>query len=111
MSVDAIEHWMIYTENPGMGTIVHVHTWMDGVPQTEINYPCGTYVLAARGHDQKVKRSPRSLSHPSSGFKNHGLTITGRDLADIFERIEGRILPSLPHSFVILTGRFFLRRS
>jgi len=30
------------------------------------------------------------------GLRNHGLTITGRSLRDIFERIEGRIIPQVP---------------
>ena len=94
VSVDAIEHWMIYTENPNVGAIVHVHAWMDGVPQTEINYPCGTYELG-RAVAQKVREAP-DPSRAVVGLKNHGLTITGRDLADIFERIEGRILPRVP---------------
>ena len=46
VSVDAIEHWMIYREHPSVGAIVHVHAWMDDIPSTEINYPCGTYELA-----------------------------------------------------------------
>ena len=46
VSVDAIEHWMIYQENPDVGAILHVHAWMDGIPATEINYPCGTEELA-----------------------------------------------------------------
>ena len=32
------------------------------------------------------------------GLKNHGLTITGTSLEDIFERIEGRILRQVPMS-------------
>lgn len=94
VSVDAIEHWMIYTENPGVGAIIHVHAWMDGVPQTEINYPCGTYELG-RAVAQKVQEAP-DPTRAVVGLKNHGLTITGRSLDDIFERIEGRILPRVP---------------
>ena len=30
VSVDAIEHWMIYREHPEVGAIVHIHAWMDG---------------------------------------------------------------------------------
>lgn len=95
-SVDAIEHWMIYTEHPEVGAIVHIHAWMDGVPSTHINYPCGTVQLA-----EAVAEHIRSADDPSRavvGLKNHGLTITGRDLDDIFERIEGRILPQVPMS-------------
>ncbi len=96
VSVDAIEHWMIYTEHPSVGAIVHVHAWMDGIPSTEINYPCGTIELA-RAVAELVRRSP-DPSRAVIGLKNHGLTITGRSLDDIFERIEGRIIPQVPMS-------------
>src|SRR5439155_23684735 len=42
VSVDAIEHWMIYREHPEVGAILHVHAWIEGTIATEINYPCGT---------------------------------------------------------------------
>lgn len=93
-SVDAIEHWMIYTEHPEVGAIVHVHAWMDGIPSTEINYPCGTVQLA-----EAVAEQIRQADNPAQavvGLKNHGITITGYDLDDIFERIEGRIIPQIP---------------
>lgn len=93
-SVDAIEHWMIYKEHPKVGAIVHIHAWMDGVTATEINYPCGTIQLA-----ETVAELVRNSSDPSRaviGLKNHGLTITGRDLDDIFERIEGKLLTQVP---------------
>lgn len=93
-SVDAIEHWMIYMEHPEIGAIVHVHAWMDGIQATEINYPCGTLQLA-----ETVAELIRQEDNPSQaviGLKNHGLTITGHDLDDIFERIEGRIIPQVP---------------
>ncbi|MCL6547730.1 MAG: class II aldolase/adducin family protein [Alicyclobacillus sp.] len=96
VSVDAIEHWMIYTEHPSVGAIVHIHAWMDGVPSTQINYPCGTIELA-----KAVAELVRQADNPSRaviGLKNHGLTITGPDLDDIFERIEGRIIPQVPMS-------------
>lgn len=94
VSVDAIEHWMIYTQNPGVGAIVHVHAWMDGVMSTQINYPCGTYELG-EAVATLVRQSP-DPNRAIIGLKNHGLTITGPDLDDIFERIEGRILPQVP---------------
>lgn len=95
-SVDAIEHWMIYTEHPKVGAIVHVHAWMEGVKSTEINYPCGTIELAQTVAD--LIRQEEDPSRAVIGLKNHGLTITGRDLDDIFERIEGRIIPQVPMS-------------
>lgn len=94
VSVDAIEHWMIYTEHPEVGAIVHIHAWMEGIPSTQINYPCGTVELA-----KAVAELVRQSENPARaiiGLKNHGLTITGTDLDDIFERIEGRIIPQVP---------------
>lgn len=94
VSVDAIEHWMIYTEHPQVGAIVHIHAWMDGIQSTQINYPCGTVELA-----RAVAQLVREVDKPERaviGLRNHGLTITGPDLDDIFERVEGRIIPQVP---------------
>lgn len=96
VSVDAIEHWLIYTEHPKVGAIVHIHAWMDGIPSTEVNYPCGTYELGKAVADL-VRQSPEP-ERAVIGLKNHGLTITGTSLEDIFERIEGRILRQVPMS-------------
>ncbi len=96
VSVDAIEHWMIYREHPSVGAILHTHAWMEGVPSTEFNYPCGTYELG-----QAVADIVRTQSDPARavvGLKNHGLTITGESLDEIFDRIEGRLLQSVPMS-------------
>ena len=46
VSVDAIEHWMIYQAHPDVGAILHVHAWMEDIPATDINFPCGTEELA-----------------------------------------------------------------
>lgn len=95
-SVDAIEHWMIYREHSQVGAIVHIHAWMDGIESTEINYPCGTLELA-----KAVATKIRQAENPARtviGLRNHGLTITGPDLDDIFERIEGQIIPHVPMS-------------
>ncbi|MFN8026163.1 MAG: class II aldolase/adducin family protein [Acidimicrobiia bacterium] len=94
VSVDAIEHWMIYKEHPEVGAILHVHGWIEGTVATEINYPCGTVELA-----QAVADLVRDAPDPSRavvGQRNHGLTITGHSLDEIFERIEGRIVRKVP---------------
>lgn len=96
VSVDAIEHFMIYREHPTVGAIVHVHAWMDDIPSTEINYPCGTYELAKSVAD--LVREAEDPARAVIGLKNHGLTITGTSLDDIFERIEGRIQRQVPMS-------------
>src|SRR5438445_36722 len=46
VSVDAIEHSMIYQQHPDVGAILHVHAWMEGIVATDINFPCGTEELA-----------------------------------------------------------------
>jgi ribulose-5-phosphate 4-epimerase/fuculose-1-phosphate aldolase len=69
---------------------------MDGIPSTQINYPCGTVELA-RAVAELVRQADRP-EQTIIGLKNHGLTITGPDLDDIFERIEGRIIPQVPMS-------------
>jgi ribulose-5-phosphate 4-epimerase/fuculose-1-phosphate aldolase len=94
VSVDAIEHWMIYREHPEVGAIVHVHAWIDGTAATEINYPCGTLELAEAVAD--LVRAAPDASRAVVGLRNHGLTITGPDLNEIFERIDGRIVRHVP---------------
>ncbi|RMG44137.1 MAG: class II aldolase/adducin family protein [Acidobacteria bacterium] len=94
VSVDAIEHFKIYSRIPEVGAIVHVHAWMDGVPATLQSWPCGTEQLADEVLDL-VLAAP-DPSRAVIGLKNHGLTITGRSLADIFARIEGRLVQEIP---------------
>jgi ribulose-5-phosphate 4-epimerase/fuculose-1-phosphate aldolase len=94
VSVDAIEHWMIYRDHPEVGAILHVHAWIEGTPATEISYPCGTVELA-----RAVAGLVRRAADPGRavvGQRNHGLTITGPDLDEIFERIDGRIVRNVP---------------
>jgi ribulose-5-phosphate 4-epimerase/fuculose-1-phosphate aldolase len=94
VSVDAIEHWMIYREHPEVQAILHVHAWIEGTVATEINYPCGTVELA-----ESVAELVRDAPDPSGaivGQRNHGLTITGHSLDEIFARIDGRIVRKVP---------------
>lgn len=94
VSVDAIEHWMIYTEHPQVGAIVHVHAWMEGVRSTLVNYPCGTLQLAQAVADL-VRQAP-DPGRAVVGLKNHGLTITGPNLRDIFDRLERGFIRQVP---------------
>ena len=94
VSVDAIEHWIIYRDHPDVGAILHVHGWIEGTPATEINYPCGTVELA-EAVAELVRRAP-DPSRAVVGQRNHGLTITGHSLDEIFERIDGRIVRKVP---------------
>ncbi|MDR0786560.1 MAG: class II aldolase/adducin family protein [Gemmatimonadota bacterium] len=93
-SVDSIEHWMLYREHPGIGAIMHVHAWMDGIDSTLVNYPCGTFELANEV-SELVRRQP-DPSRTVIGLRNHGLTITGTSLEDIIQRIDGKLLPTVP---------------
>ncbi|MHB2156477.1 class II aldolase/adducin family protein [Calditrichota bacterium GD2] len=94
VSVDAVEHALIYREFPEVGAIVHIHAWMENVCGTQQNYPCGTIELA-----REVVSLLRRTDNPARavvGLKNHGLTITGPSLEDIFCRIEGRLIREVP---------------
>jgi ribulose-5-phosphate 4-epimerase/fuculose-1-phosphate aldolase len=94
VSVDAIEHFMIYREHAEVGAILHIHAWMEGIVSTHINYPCGTYELAETVAEL-VRKAP-DPGHAVIGLKNHGLTITGESLDEIFDRIEGKVLRQVP---------------
>ena len=89
VSVDAVEHELIYRTFPEVGAIVHVHAWMDGVPSTHQNYPCGTRELAE--DVVALLRTTPSPGRAAVGLKNHGLTLTGPCLEDIFSRLRGRL--------------------
>jgi hypothetical protein len=94
VSVDAIEHWMIYGANPEVGAILHVHAWIDGIDATEINYPCGTSELA-----ESVAALVAAAPDPAKavvGLRNHGITATGSSLTEILDRIEPSLLPQVP---------------
>jgi ribulose-5-phosphate 4-epimerase/fuculose-1-phosphate aldolase len=93
-SVDAIEHYMLCREHPEIGAIIHVHAWMDGIDSTQTNYPCGTYELAEEvAHLARLQPDP---ARAVIGLRNHGLTVTGLDLQEIIERIDGRLIPTVP---------------
>ena len=94
VSVDAIEHWMIYQENPRVGAILHVHAWIDGIAATEINFPCGTAELA-RSVASLVAAAP-DPARAVVGLRNHGITATGESLTEILDRIGDRLLPQVP---------------
>jgi hypothetical protein len=90
VSVDAVEHALIYKTFPAVGAIVHAHAWMTGVMCTRQNYPCGTAELAAEVVEL-ICRTP-DPTRAAVGLKNHGLTITGVNLEEIFSRIRGKLL-------------------
>jgi ribulose-5-phosphate 4-epimerase/fuculose-1-phosphate aldolase len=96
VSVDAVEHRMIYLENPSVGAIVHVHGWPERLSEdlllayTAFAYPCGSQELA-----DATAEIIRQLPDPSRAViaqRNHGLVITGPSLPEIFARIEGGLI-------------------
>lgn len=94
VSVDAIEHFLVYREFPEVNAIVHAHAWIDGIPCTDQTYPCGTRELG-----ECVVALLKESKSPGSaviGLKNHGITITGPDIGNIFERIEGNLKTNIP---------------
>ncbi len=96
VSVDAIEHWMIYQEHPDVGAILHVHAWMDGIPATDVNFPCGTEELAV-SVARLIEREP-DPAHAVIGLRNHGITATGDGLMEILDRIQPKVVRQVPMS-------------
>ena len=94
VSVDAIEHWMIYQAHPEVGAILHVHAWMENIAATDINYPCGTQELA-ESVAELIEREP-DPAHAVIGLRNHGITATGDSLTEILDRIQSGILRQVP---------------
>lgn len=94
VSVDAIEHWRVYERHPEIGAMIHVHAWVDGVPTTEVNYPCGTVEMGEAMADlfDRAEHPERTII----GLKNHGITATGPSFPDILARLEGRVVRSVP---------------
>jgi hypothetical protein len=74
--------------------MIHIHAWMDGILSTTVNYPCGT-VEMGEAMSALLSQDP----HPGRtviGLRNHGITATGPNLDDILERLEGRVIPTVP---------------
>jgi hypothetical protein len=94
VSVDAIEHWMIYTQHPDVGAILHVHAWVEGIVATDINYPCGSEELA-RSVSELVDAAP-DPTKAIVGLRNHGITATGTSLTEILDRIESKVMRQVP---------------
>ncbi|MBD0291242.1 MAG: class II aldolase/adducin family protein [Thermoleophilia bacterium] len=96
VSVDAIEHWMVYQAHPDVGAILHVHAWMRGIPATDVNYPCGTEELATSVAE--LLEAEPDPGHAVIGLRNHGITVTGETLTEILDRIEPKVLRQIPMS-------------
>jgi len=94
VSVDAIEHWMIYQRHPEVGAVLHVHAWLEGADATEINFPCGTEELAVAV--STLLDAQDDPAHAVIGLRNHGITATGENLREIIERITPRLQPQVP---------------
>jgi hypothetical protein len=94
VSVDAVEHWGVYQAHPEIGAIIHIHAWVDGIPSTSVNYPCGT-VEMGEAMTELLHRDPNP-GRTIIGLKNHGITATGPNFPDILERLEGRVQRTVP---------------
>jgi len=96
VSVDAIEHWMIYQENPDVGAILHVHAWVEGIDSTQLVFPCGSEQLASAVAD--LVRNDAEPARAIVGLRNHGITAVGENLTEILDRIEPKVLRQVPMS-------------
>jgi ribulose-5-phosphate 4-epimerase/fuculose-1-phosphate aldolase len=96
VSVDAIEHWMIYQQNPDVGAILHVHAWVEGIDSTQLVFPCGSEELAVAVAD--LVRTHPDPARAIVGLRNHGITAVGESLNEILDRIEPKVLRQVPMS-------------
>ena len=94
VSVDAIEHWLIYQAHPDVGAILHVHAWLDGITTTDFNFPCGTEELA-ESVAAALAAEP-DAAHAVIGLRNHGITATGDSLGEILDRVAPALRVSVP---------------
>ena len=94
VSVDAIEHWMIYREHP---TSARSSTCTRGsrARRRRRSTTRAAPWSSRRGRRPRARRHPTRAA-PSSGQKNHGLTITGASLDEIFARIDGKSSATSP---------------
>jgi hypothetical protein len=96
VSVDAIEHWMIYREHPRGGGHPPCARLDGRCPLDRVQLPL-RHLRAGKAVADIVRRASRPFPG-GGGLKNHGLTITGPSLDEIFDRIEGTILSTCPMS-------------
>ena len=97
VSVDAIEHWMIYQAHPDVGAILHVHAWVGRDRGDRHQLPVRH--RGARDERRGAARAPSRIpTHAVIGLRNHGITATGESLTEILDRIEPKILRQIPMS-------------
>ncbi len=91
-SIDSSIHATIYRQFPGIGAMIHIHWFVDGIVYTDEHYPCGTLELCESTLDG-LKQTDDPL-HTILGLTNHGIIVTGADLEDCWAQIEAK-LPAL----------------
>ncbi len=98
VSVDAVEHWMIYQRFPEIRAMMHLHAWVPDIPVTSFNYPCGTREV---GEEMSglLAREP-DPGRAVIGLRNHGITATGPSFRDIISRLQGKVRPQVPMAAV-----------
>ncbi len=96
VSVDAVEHWMIYQSFPEITAMMHLHAWVPDIPVTRFNYPCGTREVGEEMSALLAKEPDPGRA--VIGLLNHGITATGSSFHDIISRLEGRVRPQVPMS-------------
>ena len=94
VSVDAIEHWMIYQAHPGVGaSCTCTRGWRTS------SRPTSTTRAAPRSSPICVAELLAQEPDPDNaviGLRNHGITVTGPSLMAILDRIEPKILRQIP---------------
>lgn len=99
VSVDAVEHHMIYTQTP-IGAMLHTHIWPKKIhPEyslhfTDVSLPCGSEELGLTTAE-KILSAPNP-NRAVVAQRNHGVVITGDNLDQILDRVENGDLEFTP---------------
>ncbi len=94
VSADALTHHLIYRTHPGIGAIVHLHAWLEGVRPLVPDYARGSLERAqAVARLVQVSEDP---VHAVVGIDRHGLIVAGEDLEEILTRLAGAHVVPVP---------------
>ena len=94
VSVDAIEHWMIY-QRPSGGRRDPARARVDGGHRGDRHQLSVRHGRAGRRRRDLMAAEP-DPAHAVIGLRNHGITATGESLSEILDRIEPRLLRQIP---------------
>ncbi len=94
VSADALTHHLVYRAHPGIGAVVHLHAWLEGVQALVPDYARGS-LERAQAVAQFVAAAEDPV-HAVVGIDRHGLIATGENLDEIVERLSAAGIVPVP---------------